>query len=64
MKYPPLAFSPVNLCKADVFTLNMMALYHKRSQTINNNKNTKLLKKYFYCMNERKAEIQEKMNIN
>ena len=52
MKYPPLAFSPVNWCKIDVFSLNMMALHHKMSQTMNER------------MNERKAEIQEKMNIN
>ena len=45
-----LAFSHVNWCKIDVFTLNngfdvftlnMIVLYHKMSQTINNNKNTK-----------------------
>ena len=41
MKYPPLAFSSVNWCKIGVFTLNMMALHHKKSQTISNNKNTK-----------------------
>ena len=23
-----------------------------------------MIKKYFYCMNESKAEVQEKMNIN
>ena len=36
-----LAFSHVNWCKIDVFTLNIMVLHHKMSQTINNNKNTK-----------------------
>ena len=37
-----------------------MVLHHKKFQTINNNKNTKSLKKYFHCMNESKAEILEK----
>ena len=36
-----LAFTSVNWCKIDVFTLNIMVLHHKMSQTINNNKNTK-----------------------
>ena len=36
-----LAFSSVNWCKIDVFTLNIMVLHHKMSRTINNNKNTK-----------------------
>ena len=34
MKYSPLAFSPVNLCKIDVFTSNIMVLHHKMSQTV------------------------------
>ena len=34
MKYPPLAFSPVNLCKIDVFTSNIMVLHHIMSQTV------------------------------
>ena len=38
---PPIAFSSVNWCKIDVFTLNIIPLHHKKSQTINNNKNTK-----------------------
>ena len=37
----PLTFSSVNWCKIDVFTLNIIPLHHKKSQTINNNKNTK-----------------------
>ena len=41
-----------------------MVLHHKMSQTINNNKNTKLLKKIVCFMNENKAEVQEKININ
>ena len=44
----------------DVFTLNMMVLHHKMSQTINNNKNTKWLKQIVCYMNEIKAEIQKK----
>ena len=36
-----LAFSHVNWGKIDVFTLNIMVLHHKMSQTINKNKNTK-----------------------
>ena len=36
-----LAFSSVNWCKIDVFTLNIMVLHHKMSPTINNNTNTK-----------------------
>ena len=39
--YLPLAFSFVNWCKIDVFSLNIILLHHKKSQTINNNKNTK-----------------------
>ena len=35
-----LAFSSVNWCKIDVFTLNIMVSHHKMSQTVNN-KNTK-----------------------
>ena len=34
MKYPPLVFSSVNLCKIDVFSLNIMVLHHKMSQTV------------------------------
>ena len=34
MKYLPLAFSSVNWCKIDVFSLNIMALHHKMSQTV------------------------------
>ena len=34
MKYPPLAFSPVNLCKIDVFTSNILVLHHKMPQTV------------------------------
>ena len=41
MKYPPLAFSSVNWCKIDVFSLNIMALHPKKSQTVNITKNTK-----------------------
>ena len=33
MKYPPLAFSSVNWCKIGVFSLNIMVLHHKMSQT-------------------------------
>ena len=36
-----LAFSSVNWCKIDVFTLNIMVLHHKMFQTVNNNKYTK-----------------------
>ena len=31
----------VNWCKIDAFTLNIIPLHYKKSQTINNNKNTK-----------------------
>ena len=35
MKYPPLAFSPVNLCKINVFTSNIHnGFAHKISQTV------------------------------
>ena len=34
MKYPPLAFISVNCCKIDVFSLNIMVLRHKMSQTV------------------------------
>ena len=34
MKYLPLAFSSVNWCKIDVFTLNVMVLPHEISQTV------------------------------
>ena len=38
IKYRPLAFRSVDWCKINVFTLNIMVLHHKKSQTINNNK--------------------------
>ena len=38
-----------------------MALHHKNYQE---QQKYKMIKKYFYCMKERKAEIEEKMNIN
>ena len=34
MKYLPIAFSSVNWCKIYVFTLNIMVLHHKMSQTV------------------------------
>ena len=37
MKYPPLAFSSVDVCKIDVFTSNIMVLHHKMSQTVRRN---------------------------
>ena len=60
-----LAFSSVNWCEIDVFTLNIMVLHHKMSQStttkIQNDLKNLLYVTLFNSMNENKAEIQEKL---
>ena len=46
LKYLPLAFRPMNGCKINVFTSNIMVLHHKKSQTLYIKLYTKLEKMY------------------